>query len=239
MKVAIAQSLLLDRILSLSLAERMLVADTGIAQASIRDAKHLGVLDGRVTLAQATRLAQLVGVTLVQLFAPPASDDATATNMTKDATPAAREDALVLIPLLHELPHLIEIQTLARTLDWPTVRFEEAMAAADIALASSGMALQRIRGQFKVRPANPVDPIGRKRVVNLRTTHRGLTQTEAAALYKIVNGVLVANSLSNTTRIIIGGLRNLDCIQTGDSTGRFEPTESLQLALPDLQPSTS
>jgi hypothetical protein len=234
MKIAIDQTLLLDRLLNFALAERPLVDHTGIPQASIREAKHSGVLDGRVTLAQATRLADRIGVTLTELLTPQTmAVDANATTNAHD-TADAQADAQVLVPLLHELPHLVHVLTLARALGWDAARIESAITAADTALATSGLAIQRIRGQLKLRPATPLEPTLHKRIVTVRMNGRGLTQPEAAMLYRIVNGVLVHNSLSPNARLVIGGIKNLGCIEPGETAGRFQPTESLRLALPDL-----
>ncbi|NMM24529.1 MAG: hypothetical protein HHJ11_13755 [Phycicoccus sp.] len=234
MKIAIDQTLLLDRILIFALGERPLVDHTGIPQASIREAKQSGVLEGRVTLAQATRLANRIGVTLTELLTPQTTAvNANAATMAHD-TADAQADAQVLVPLLHELTQLVDVLTLARTLGWDASRIESAINAADTALATSGLAIQRIRGQLKLRPAAPVDPTLRARIVGLRTSRRGLTQTEAAMLYKIVNGVQPANTLSNNARLVIGGLKNLGCIEPGQTAGRFQATKSLRLALPDL-----
>ena len=46
--------------------------------------------------------------------------------------------------------------------------------------------------------------------------------------------VTIAETLDD--RVWVGGLKNLGCINTGRTSGRYEPTASLRLALPDLTP---
>lgn len=229
MKVPFDRDLITDQMNALGLSERTVVSLTGIPVFTFRSARQTGEFEGTLTLRQLHTLADTLGLTLSQLFT---SNDAQP-QQPEQPDQSASEDASFLIAVMVDMPKLIAVDHLARSLEWERTRLDSALNAIPHALEGTGLHLHMTNGSAKILRAQ-IDKRLKQTLGRVRSLSLGLNTAEAAVLNRIVNDENVLDRMpSNTTRVAVGALKNMGCIQLNDDAV-FEPTDDLRLALPDL-----
>jgi hypothetical protein len=229
MKVPFERDLITDQMNTLGLSERAVIRATGIPNLTFRQARQEGELEGTLTLRHLQALADVLGLTLADLLAEP-----DAPPPTEPATTSAHDDAATLIPLLMQVPTLIAIDHLARTLNWDRLRTTAAVDAIPDALQHTGVRLHTSNGSIRLLPIVQTDKQLRATLGRIRSTNRPLNRIEANILTQVINHEHVLNRQpSNPVRVATGSLKNMGCIALDDN-GVFALTDDLRLALPDL-----
>lgn len=234
MKVPINRDLITDQMTTLGLSERTVISRTGLPSASFRVARQEGLLEGSLSLRHVHVLAEVLGLHVTDLLANTDTDDATDAAGTDGPTITASHDAATLVPLLVQVPKLVAIDHLGRTLNWDRNRLNAALDAIPPALHGTGLRLHTSHGTTKILPTEPTDKRIQHALGRIRAHSRDLTQTEAKILTRVIGGDNVLDRrASNPTRVATGSLKNMGCIALDDK-GVFAATDELRLALPDI-----
>jgi len=228
MKIPIDRDLITDQMNTLGLSERTIISRTGVPSASFRKARQEGLLESSLSLRHLYALADILGVYASEILAR------TEKQPTGEPTATASEDAATLIPLLLQVPRMVAVDQLGRTLGWDRSRLSAALSAIPSALSDTGLRLHTSQGKVKVLASTQTDKRTQQALVRLRTSGNTLNKSEAAVLSRVINGEnVVDRMISNPTRVAIGSLKNMGCIAL-DADGVFTVTDELKLALPDI-----
>jgi hypothetical protein len=134
--------------------------------------------------------------------------------------------------ILATCPNFSQLTT-SHSLGWERTRLDFALHAVPSALDGTGLRLHTSNGSVKVMPAR-TDKQLKSALGRVRSLGLGLNTAEAAVLTRIINSEDVLDRQpSNASRVAVGALKNMGCIQLNDDAV-FEPTFDLRLALPDL-----
>ena len=227
MKQRINNVLITERMRTLGLSERQTLARVDIPSAAFREARLTGWLRGHINLRQISRLADALGVTIIELLdTNDAPDDPTLPHRA-----SAGEDAAILIPLLLGVTGLVDTGRLATALEWERPRLHAAVDEIPTALVATGLKLVRTGAAIAVEPTRRASPDLRRRIGNAQTAHRALNLTQARLLRRIIDGEHVTEkATANADRVALGALKNKGCIEIGDHA-RWRSTTHLALAL--------
>lgn len=180
----------------LGLSERDVGTRLGTTGTAFRNLE-LGTNHDTITATFLATLAQLLGMTITELFA---------TTAPALATPS---DVQVAGALLTEAGRRIPISALAQACGWDLERTRTVLDALADTLAPVGQMLQRTPDLVGVVPsssaANPERVQGLLRVVHARS---GINLRTASTLHRSFTGTLSGIGNDNSTRIALGELVN-------------------------------
>ena len=240
MIINLNQELITQRMRDLGLSERKVISQSGLPNFTFRRARQTGAVDASLTLRQLTNLATTLGVPTTDLLTPTPTptarepEQAIDQNSEQPRPGQPQHDAAILIPLLIDLPKMIPIAHIARSLEWPRPRTQTALDAIPTALTGTGLRLHTNNGNVRITPADPTNKTIKKALGRVRANVTGITVMEAKVLTRALNGEHVLDRQpSNPQRVAAGALTNMGCL-TLNPAQVPEPSADLCFALPDL-----
>jgi DNA-binding XRE family transcriptional regulator len=200
------------RRVELRLSQRTVAAAIGTAAGVVVGIER-GTNHRDLTVAQLARLADALGLDVVDLFATPTpADDTTETAPEADGP----DDAAVLGAMVELAGILTPVTALAEAAGWTLQRTNEALDVLEERLTVAGLRLHRQPGKVAIMRAVIGDDTGRVRTL-LRThlSRDGVSATEARMLRRIAAGTTPQNP-SNPEAVALGVLANAGLIETVD-----------------------
>jgi transcriptional regulator with XRE-family HTH domain len=206
------------RRVELRLSQRTVAAAIGTASGVVVGIER-GTNHRDLTIAQLARLADTLGLDVVDLFATPAP----AADTTKaDAAPDAGGDDAAVVGAMVELAGILTpITALAEAAGWTLQRANDALDVLEERLRSSGLRLHRQPGKVAIVRAVIGEDTDRIRtLVRTHLNRDGVSATEARMLRRIAAGTTPQNP-SNPEAVALGVLANAGLIETADGgTGK-------------------
>jgi transcriptional regulator with XRE-family HTH domain len=204
------------RRVELRLSQRTVAAAIGTAAGVIVGIER-GTNHRDLTVAQLARLADTLGLDVVDLFTTPApvGDD------PETAKGADGDDAAVVGAMVELAGILTSITALAEAADWTLQRTHEALDILEERLRATGQRLHRQPGKVAIVRAVIGDDTDRIRtLVRAHLNRDGVSATEARMLRRIAAGTTPQNP-SNPEAVALGVLANAGLIETAEGvTGK-------------------
>jgi transcriptional regulator with XRE-family HTH domain len=197
------------RRVELRLSQRTVAAAIGTAAGVVVGIER-GTNHRDLTVAQLARLADTLGLDVVDLFTTPPPDD-----------DGDSDDAAVLGAMVELAGILTPVTALAEAAGWTMQRTNDALDVLETRLAAAGLRLHRQPGKVAIVRAVIGDDTDRvKTLVRTHLSRDGVSATEARMLRRIAAGTTPQNP-SNPEAVALGVLANAGLIETADGgTGK-------------------
>lgn len=196
--------------LNLGLGTRELARQAGTTFTLVDSIEKEDFIGSMTTLAELRAIAHAAGLSLTDLLDEQHAD----THDTANADDVQRLAAILIAD-----PRMQTNDDISRALDWTLPRFNDAANALNTAVAPLGLRVHRNPGTICLRPTKTTALEDAKRVDARRTGREGMNASEAALLYKALNGTL-SDKLPKTAHPPLGHLINLGYLRPG---ARKEP----------------
>jgi DNA-binding XRE family transcriptional regulator len=209
------------RRVELRLSQRTVAAAIGTASGVV-DGIERGTNHRDLTVAQLARLADALGLDVVDLFAtpPPGGDSDSGSGSGSD-------DAAVLGAMVELAGILTPVTALAEAAGWTLQRTNDALDVLEGRLGATGQRLHRQPGKVAIVRAVIGDDTDRiQTLVRSHLNRDGVSATEARMLRRIAAGTTPQNP-SNPEAVALGVLANAGLIKTTNPGGNKAPVWAL------------
>ena len=220
------------------LSEREAARRASVGFATVRTILNHDAISLSAPMADLHRLAETVGLTLVDLLTTTPRDEPQEHPDAETApTDAAALDAATLAGLLTADPVMHKPDRLAIALGWTLTRLETAITALDPQLQAAGLRIHRNTMGLTIRPANDVT-LAAQRLAELRDHEDGLKGPAARILHAAYTGTISSKHLPEAQRPHLASLRNRGALTiAATATGaeqRIALTTDTAYAFPQL-----
>jgi transcriptional regulator with XRE-family HTH domain len=168
-------------------------------------------IGGATSLAQLSRLADCLGVTLADLLTP-----------SEQAPAMPSNDVTALGTLLAHDPRLTDRTAICRSLGWTLERLSAAEELLDANLRPLGQRLHRLNGAICLRPATAALDAAAAQVAAERAADHSVNITQASLLLRASRGVLRSNTLREGDLPHLATLLSLGVLERSADGGRHD-----------------